>query len=447
MKRLKIGIVGIGSISAYTHMPALSALSEKFDFLAIAELNEEIGRKYAKKYNVRYYKNHLEMMDNEDLDVVDICTAPITHHILIYDAAKRGININVEKPMTMTLPIADFVLEVVKSSNVHFQVSENYPCMPWDIVINRMLEKGMFGEPAGAWIRTPVNPFNFDIFVHHYTQIRQFIRCLPTSVFATLKKSKLLSNRHKVEASNYPALADDIFGCYGSSLIEFENEVNGSIEFFPFPYNGRDADYYYSGDLRRLVGTKMMVTDNMWPMILPGRGQKEEFHVFHFNENNTFEKIPVEVEKDSFDGNEYLRKITVNTDPVIEWEIPSSATFGKIMDEDDIRHSFNCRLPWRTAMMQLYENLYNNIVSGDDPKIDPIYRESVEVCVASIQSAFVEKNRVELPLKKFTEYEKSYHRKYRDKINEDVFDFVKNDDRHYFSRIYKNGRYQHPAVK
>ena len=294
MKPLKIGVVGAGGISSRVHMPALRAIPEKFEFVALAELNEELGRKYARDYNVRYYKNHLEMMDNEpDLDAVDICTAPISHHIVTYDVASRGIHINVEKPVAMTLATLDFMYEAVRANNVHFQVSENYPFMPWDTITNKMCDLDMFGEIAGAWLRTPVNDFSFDIFVHHYAQLRSFMRCKPKNVVAALREARIKNNNEKY--GPLPRSFGEEPGYCGNFCVEFENGVDATFEFFPFHYKGDKKDYYFAGDLRRLVGTKLIATDNVWPIIM--NFQPDEFHVLQLNDDMSFRKIPIEIDR------------------------------------------------------------------------------------------------------------------------------------------------------
>ena len=193
MKRLKVAIIGGGPISAFVHMPALAAMPDKFEFVALADADEFAGQKLKEKYHFNHYLTHLDMLDKEpDLDIVDICVAPIYHHMIAYDVAQRGININLEKPISMTLPMTDFVLDAVRANNIHFQISENYPLMPWDLIIEQMLNRQMFGDLATARVASSVNEISFDIGVHLYSQLRAFMRCAPRTVTAAMAPSKLV---------------------------------------------------------------------------------------------------------------------------------------------------------------------------------------------------------------------------------------------------------------
>ncbi len=430
MKRLKVGVVGANYMSSRVHLPALSAMTDKLELVAIADLNEASGRAAADNFGVRYYKTHLDMMENEQLDIVDINTSPLMHHVIIHDAAKRGIHINCEKPATMTMAMMDFIIKTVEEKGVHFQVSENYPHMPWDMVIRKMRDLGLFGDLVSASLCTPVNTVSFDIGVHHYAQIRDFVGCAPKNLVAAVKVSKHFDGGSLEVLDDRVRGFGDIVGAAGGATIEFENGVDARMDFIPFHFGGDNKDYYLAGDLRRLVGTKLMVTDNIWPMILPNRGQKPEFHVYQLNEDKTFRELPVDIVWDSIGGEKYIRKITVPTDPVVEWEVPSWAIApdSSIVTEPDGIFNFDATIAWRTAMVELYDRLYNKIVSGEAPVIDPVDREGVEFCVAMMHSEAMGRTRVDLPLTETTEYEKNYTEFYQKKMGEGVFDFINSED-------------------
>jgi len=149
------------------------------------------------------------------------------------------------------------------------------------------------------------------------------------------------------------------------------------------------------------------------------------------NEDKTFREIPVDVVWDSVGGEKYIRKISVQTDPVVEWEVPSCAIEpgSKVFTEPCISFSLDSTIAWRTAMVELYDRLYNKIVSGEAPAIDPVDREAIEVCVAMIHSEALGRKRVDLPLTETTEYEKNYRKFYQEKMGEGVFDFIHSGDK------------------
>ena len=56
MKRLKVGVVGANYMSRRVHLPALSAMTDKLELVAVADLNEAVGRAAADNYGVKYYR-------------------------------------------------------------------------------------------------------------------------------------------------------------------------------------------------------------------------------------------------------------------------------------------------------------------------------------------------------------------------------------------------------
>ena len=49
------------------------------------------------------YSSHKELIDNEQLDAVSVCTYNTTHCECTVDALQAGIHVLLEKPMTVTL--------------------------------------------------------------------------------------------------------------------------------------------------------------------------------------------------------------------------------------------------------------------------------------------------------------------------------------------------------
>ena len=81
-RRLKVGIIGTGwiaesHIESYLRMPDV-------DIVAGADLIDGKAEAFFKDYgveNVRLYKNHHEMLENEQLDAVSVCTYLSLIHI------------------------------------------------------------------------------------------------------------------------------------------------------------------------------------------------------------------------------------------------------------------------------------------------------------------------------------------------------------------------------
>jgi len=110
---LKFGIIGTGWI-AESHVESLKQMPD-VEIVAGADLIPGKARKFFDRYelpNVRCYPDHQSMLENEALDAVCVCTYNVTHAECTIDALNKGINVLLEKPMTVTL---DETIEIIRA--------------------------------------------------------------------------------------------------------------------------------------------------------------------------------------------------------------------------------------------------------------------------------------------------------------------------------------------
>jgi len=73
MAKYRVGIVGCGGI-AHFHGKNYNRFDE-FEIVSVADINRESVDQYAEEFSVSgKYTNYLDMFEEEDLDVVSVCT-------------------------------------------------------------------------------------------------------------------------------------------------------------------------------------------------------------------------------------------------------------------------------------------------------------------------------------------------------------------------------------
>ncbi len=97
---LRIGIMGTGFIG--TQHAASYAQIKDAQLVAIADVNEEAGKKLADEYNCTFYQDAQEMLASEKLDIVDICLPTFLHEQYVLLAFKHNAHVLCEKPFTLT---------------------------------------------------------------------------------------------------------------------------------------------------------------------------------------------------------------------------------------------------------------------------------------------------------------------------------------------------------
>ena len=76
------------------------------------------------------YSNATELLANERLDFVDICTRADTHEQLVTMAASAGLHVICQKPLAQDLASASRMLNAVQLAGVHHLVHENFRFQP-----------------------------------------------------------------------------------------------------------------------------------------------------------------------------------------------------------------------------------------------------------------------------------------------------------------------------
>ena len=118
-KKFRYGIIGTGWI-AEAHVESIK-LMDDVEIVAMADLVPGKAEAFAKKLGldaakIHYYPSHKEMIDNEKLDGVSICTYNATHAECAIYSLEHGVNVLLEKPFTVTLDEAIAVCKAEKKS-------------------------------------------------------------------------------------------------------------------------------------------------------------------------------------------------------------------------------------------------------------------------------------------------------------------------------------------
>ncbi len=116
-RKFKIGIIGTGWI-AESHIESYLQMDD-CEIVAAADLIPGKAEKFMDKYGVtgvNFYPSHKEMLDNEELDAVSVCTYNMTHAECTIYALNKGVNVLLEKPMCVTTEEAVEIMKAEKAS-------------------------------------------------------------------------------------------------------------------------------------------------------------------------------------------------------------------------------------------------------------------------------------------------------------------------------------------
>lgn len=147
MRRLRIGVIGTGTIANSAHLPAIAHLRDELELVAVADVREDVVREVAQRYGAEAaYTDYRQLLDRKDIDIVDICTPEFLHREQVTAAAAAGKHILVEKPMASSVADCDAMIEAAKQYGVKLMVGHSRRFTRRYRLIREAIERGEIGE-------------------------------------------------------------------------------------------------------------------------------------------------------------------------------------------------------------------------------------------------------------------------------------------------------------
>lgn len=97
---MKAAVVGCGNISRM-HFSALNELDD-VEIVAVADIKKDRADEKSALYNAKAYYDIDDMLNNEQIDCLHICTPHYLHTQMAVKALGKGINVLVEKPCSVS---------------------------------------------------------------------------------------------------------------------------------------------------------------------------------------------------------------------------------------------------------------------------------------------------------------------------------------------------------
>lgn len=101
MKKLRIGIIGVGGIAQGRHIPSFLQLNDICEITALSDVNLERAHETADKYNIPHVFGDYHDLFSQ-VDAVCICTPNKFHAEITIAAFEAGVHVLCEKPMALS---------------------------------------------------------------------------------------------------------------------------------------------------------------------------------------------------------------------------------------------------------------------------------------------------------------------------------------------------------
>lgn len=120
MKNIKVGVIGVGYLGRF-HAQKYAAL-EGVTLVGVVDINERQCRQVADECGCRSFSGYQELLP--DVDAVSIAVPTSYHCQVAGDCLDAGIDVLLEKPMTVTLAEADELIAKAETRGLILQIGQ-----------------------------------------------------------------------------------------------------------------------------------------------------------------------------------------------------------------------------------------------------------------------------------------------------------------------------------
>ena len=145
MDKVRFGIIGCGVIAPW-HARGVTSTPEA-ELVAVCDVIEERAQKLSAEFGEpAVYTDHLKMLAEADIDAVCVCVPSGLHGPVTIDAAKHGKHVMCEKPIEITLPKIDAMIDACKQANTKLGVIFQRRTAPMWTKIRNAINDGKLGK-------------------------------------------------------------------------------------------------------------------------------------------------------------------------------------------------------------------------------------------------------------------------------------------------------------
>jgi len=148
METLNSAIVGCGAIYA-NHADAVIN-SKKAKLAAVCDIDKKKLAAAADKYKCKGYDDYTELLKDDNIQVIHICTPHYLHAPMAIEAMRKGKHVLTEKPMAISVEEAEKMINVSNETGMKLGVCFQNRYNTTSMKIYELLKTGNAGKIKGA---------------------------------------------------------------------------------------------------------------------------------------------------------------------------------------------------------------------------------------------------------------------------------------------------------
>ena len=174
MEKLRVAIVGCGGIANGKHMPSLKKIAGA-EMVAFCDIIVERAEKAAKAFgtpDAKVYTDYKELLKDESIEVVHVCTPNRSHSFISVDALDAGKHVMCEKPMAINSAEAKKMLDAAERNGKLLTIGYQNRYRDDTLYVKAEADQGTIGDvyyAKATAIRRRAVP-TWGVFLNEYEQ-------------------------------------------------------------------------------------------------------------------------------------------------------------------------------------------------------------------------------------------------------------------------------------
>ncbi|WEG11842.1 Gfo/Idh/MocA family oxidoreductase [Pullulanibacillus sp. KACC 23026] len=145
MGKLRVGVIGCGSIARHRHLPEYD-LNDQAVIVAVCDIVPERAEEMAEKYGAEAYTDYKEVLKRDDVDAISVCLPNYLHAPVTIDALNAGKHVLCEKPMATSREEANAMIQAAKETNKILMIGHNQRFVDSHQKAKELLDSGELGK-------------------------------------------------------------------------------------------------------------------------------------------------------------------------------------------------------------------------------------------------------------------------------------------------------------
>ncbi len=155
-KALRIGLVGVGAAAQVNHIPAWKKI-EGVELVGLCDRDPEKASRVAQKFGIpRVHARVDDLLADEEIDAVDICTPNYLHAPIGTAALEAEKHVLCERPLARSAQEAQGMLKAAKKADRTLMCCVQHRFRPDAQLLRKFVEKGDLGSvffAKAGWLR------------------------------------------------------------------------------------------------------------------------------------------------------------------------------------------------------------------------------------------------------------------------------------------------------